>query len=238
MSRLQSHKQKQFVRNILVYTILFFILLYILFTFGFKFLINTSLFISRLSQSNSSSVSNLEKTEPFFGNLDVDSIPTATNSAKIMISGSVLNFDSLDFYINNEKVSSFSLSNSDSFVQEIGGLKSGDNEVYIMAKSKKNKNEKKSPVYKIIYKNDKPKLDISTPNDKQKTSSPDLKISGITDAEVFIKVNNMPAVVDSQGNFQYSLKLQNGENKIEISAQDIAGNTETRMLTVTYEKDE
>ena len=60
---------------------------------------------------------------------------------------------------------------------------------------------------------------------------------GETDKETYIKVNDLPVVVDAQGVFQTMVKLKEGENKIAIIAQDVAGNSEEKILILTYEKD-
>ena len=77
-------------------------------------------------------------------------------------------------------------------------------------------------------KTEKPKLEVSQPNDNTKTNKQEIKIEGKTDKETYIKVNGQPVVVDSQGAFQTLLKLNDGDNSIEIIAEDIVGNQEKR----------
>ena len=40
------------------------------------------------------------------------------------------------------------------------------------------------------------------------------------------------------GSFTYSARLKEGDNEISVEATDIAGNSETIVLKVRYEKDE
>ena len=88
--------------TIFLYVVTLFCILYFIFTFGIKLLLNTSSFVSGLFPQPSTKPSS--KTEDSFSTVDISSIPQATNSAKIIISGSILNFDILDFYVNSKKL--------------------------------------------------------------------------------------------------------------------------------------
>lgn len=236
MSRLRSYQQKQFRKKIVVYLILICALLFFMITAGFKILIGMGLFINSLA--NRSQPVTLEKKDDFYGNLTIDSIPQATNSAEINISGYVMNYEVVEFYINDEKVEEKKFKSSESFSQDIGNLIIGENTVYVKATSKQHKRKKESPRYKVVYKNEKPNLDITEPSSPSTTSKQDIKVSGKTDHEVFVKVNELPLVVNSEGEFQTNVRLREGENTITIVAEDEAGNTETKTLTVKYVKDE
>lgn len=235
MSRLKTYEQKQFRKKLVLYIGAIIIILFLLFSFGIKFIINTSLFVSGLS-SNKNNQQPLKKNNDFYGLLNIDDIPSATNSAKIIVSGSSTGFEILEFYINNSKVRELNtLSNS--FAEEIGDLKLGQNEVYLKAKTKDGKKTKETQKFEVLYNNQKPKLDISEPVSPFKTSKQDIKIAGSTDKEVYIKINDLPVVVNSEGNFLTNISLKEGDNAVVIVASDNAGNTETKTLTISYQKD-
>jgi len=103
--------------------------------------------------------------------------------------------------------------------------------------SSDNKSKKSTNTYTILFKEEKPKLEISQPNDKDKISQSEILLKGVTDKEIFVKVNDLPIVVDANGNFQTTIRLKEGDNTIVITASDIAGNFETKNLTVTYQKE-
>jgi len=44
-------------------------------------------------------------------------------------------------------------------------------------------------------------------------------------------------IFDAQGNFQTSVRMKEGDNQIQITADDVAGNTQEKSIKVTYEKD-
>ena len=234
MGRLERVQEKKIKNTIILYIVILVLVLYFIFTFGIKLLLNSSSFISGLFPQPSTKP--LSKTEDTFSSIDVNSIPQATNSARFIISGSILNFDILDFYINAKKVKEIE-SSSDTFSEEIGDLEKGDNNVYVLAKSRNSKIEKNTITYKVFYKNEKPKLDISEPSDNSTTNNQEIKVKGSTDKETYVRVNDLPVVVDANGGFETTVRLKDGDNQIVITASDIAGNMETKSLKVTYQKD-
>ena len=80
-------------------------------------------------------------------------------------------------------------------------------------------------------------MEITEPSDNFSTSNQEIKIKGSTDKETYVHINDLPVVVDANGNFETSIRLKDGDNQITATAQDIAGNTETKTLKVTYQKD-
>lgn len=235
MSRYTNYKRKQFLQSILFYVILTILFFVFFFTFGLRILLNASAFIANFSANKSSPTT--QEEVGFFGTFEIDRIPTATNSAQINISGSVNNFDWLEFFVNGEKVKEKKVTSLNSFDEQIGDLNLGNNEIYIKAKATDVKKIKNSTKYSVLYKSNKPKLEISEPQDNSKTSKTEISLIGMTDKETFVKVNDYPAVVDVEGKFQTSVKLKEGENKITILVADIAGNTDTKTLSVIYEKE-
>jgi hypothetical protein len=178
-----------------------------------------------------------ETTDRFFGTIAVDTLPTATNSARLIVSGTVNQFDALDFYLNGEKVKTVDIKSAQSFSEEIGDLKNGDNTIYLIAKAPDNKKEQRTGEYVVALKNTMPRLDIDQPKDGDKTNKSEIAVSGKTDTGIYIRVNGLPVVVDAQGAFATSVRLKDGENKIEVAAQDDAGNSDSKTITLTYNKD-
>ena len=62
-----------------------------------------------------------------------------------------------------------------------------------------------------------------------------LTVSGVTDANAEVFVNEFELEADEEGNFSQELTLEEGENIIVITAVDEAGNFAERELTVMYE---
>ena len=234
MSRLESHQNKQIVQRIVIAIVLFIAFIVFFFSAGIKMLVSFTLFINQLANSKSKQQPT-QQTETL-NTVSIDPIPSATNSSTLAFSGTALNFDTLEIYLNEEKQDEIPI--SDTFVGKINGLEKGTNAVYFIAKSSTSKETKKTPSYDILYKDDKPKLEIQRPNDNTTVNTEDVQISGQTDTETTIRINDRPLIVDVDGKFTTMFRLKEGENKIHITAEDIVGNQTNQDLTVTYSKDE
>lgn len=235
MGRLQQHQNKEFTTKLIFYIAIFILVLVFIFIYGIKILLNFSLFVANIGTRKNTAPQTTQSD--FAGTISIDSIPVATNSARIIVSGSLINFDTVEYYINDVKVKEDKDIPSDNFQEEIGDLNNGSNTVYVIAKNTQEKQQKKSQIYTVTYIANKPKLDISQPSDHSKTNKTEILVIGKTDKEVFVKINDLPVVVDANGNFQTSVKLKDGDNRINIVAQDSAGNFESKTVTVTYQND-
>lgn len=233
MSRLERHQKKELRTTIIFFTLTFLVTLYLILTWGIKILLNTSVFVANLKDKKNRSP--LLKKNDVYALINIDSIPTATNSAKIIITGSLFNLTQLEFYLNGEKVKEKNFTSSDNFSEEIGELKEGNNEIYVKGKSENGKIVKQTKKFSVFYKNSPPQLTIHEPEDKKVTSQPEIKIKGSTDKETLVKINDLPVVVDAFGNFETTLFLKQGENIITIIAEDQAGNRQEKIVTLTYQ---
>lgn len=61
-----------------------------------------------------------------------------------------------------------------------------------------------------------PKLVIYTPQDDTSTTASIIEISGNTEKDTTVSIDGQLVAVDSSGNFNYQLKLEEGKNIIEI----------------------
>ncbi len=236
MSRLHSHQRKQIYLQLIFYIVIFFVILALIFTFGIRLLINGSLFVGSISQPKSTSQSS-SSSEDFIGMFRLDNPPNATGAATVIVTGTVTNYDSVEFYLNGENVKTVK-TESESFAEEIGPLQPGKNQLYAVARSDSQKETRTSSTFTVTYKNQKPKLEITQPSDNSTSTSQEITVAGNTDPETYIQVNGSPVVVDAQNHFQTTVKLNEGENKIEVVAEDIVGNQENQTLTVTYRKND
>jgi len=236
MKYLNLGNRRNIQKRIIIFIIAFIVLIYLLFSFGFKLLLNGSVFIASLFNKNE--VAPLTKNEDVYGSVSIDNIEEATNSAEIVISGSVVNYSILRFYLNGEKIDEKEIRTSDTFTQIIENLNKGTNEIYVKALTKDGKNSKKTETYYVIFDDEKPKLELTEPTGDTKVNKPDITIKGKTDKEIYININNAPVVVDANGAFQYQVRLIEGENTFNIQASDIAGNVENKTLKIIYQKEE
>lgn len=163
-------------------------------------------------------------------------LPYATNSASILVSGATTPEQMVYFFQNDEKIDSIKADFDGVFVFQIY-LKNGKNILFVKSTdtySKKSRTSKKSTVQFI---DTPPELSIEDNIDGKTVNSQNIDIKGSTKKEVFVQINNAPVVVRADGTFVYPFRLKEGDNQINISAADIAGNITEKVLHVKYQKE-
>lgn len=219
-------------RNQLVMVVFFAILLVVFFaTIGFKLLINTSLFIANITSGSKNS--GLSNSQDFVLAPELYSVPDATSSAKLAVHGTATTDSELTFVINGEDQKKM-VAESDDF-DEILTLQKGMNEIVVEMRIRKQNIFKKSPVYTVLYQDEKPTLIIETPADGFRTNQTDITITGKTDPDVVVRVNGAPTTASSEGKFMTSVRLRDGDNIFTITATNLAGTVETKELKIIFE---
>ena len=237
MSRLYQRRQKKIKIRTLLLIILIPLLAIYLFLVGFDFLINSAVFVNNLVNKDKEVAATDENDDDFFGTISLDPPPEATNSAKITLTGQASGFEIGEIYLDGKKVDEDKLPSDSYFSFEIGNLSEGNNEIFILAKTKDGKNKKESEKYSVLYKSSPPSLSVSEPSDGQKFDKPDVEIKGTSDENTNIKIANFPVISSSNGDFSGKVRLKQGENIIEIIAEDTAGNITKLELKLIYEQD-
>lgn len=217
-------------KNLFLSLIGIIVVLFAVFKFGIPLLANFSLIVS-----GQSAPSEQKKEEFSFVNTPViNSLPEATNSAEIVISGKSLKGADVDLYINDSIVDKTSADNKGEFEFK-QTLSEGGNKIYVRAKDN-DKESDFSQSFDVLFDNKAPELSINSPLDNQSFSKDQNKaqVTGKTEGDVMITINGFRAIVDESNNFSYNFPLQNGENKIKITAVDLAGNQTEKEIKVTY----
>lgn len=232
-SRLSRKLEKQTKNNLYLSIFGIIALLFVLFKFGIPLLVNFSVLIS--DSKGSQNPSN-EKSNSYVAIPVLNPIPEATNSAKTDISGIGSAKQTISLEINGKIVDKISTKDNGSFNFSDIDLSNGENSIRVKATTGDNKDSSFTQAVTINYINSAPKLDINSPSDGQKFSKDDknLNVTGKTDPGIKVTVNGFWAIVDDNGNFSYSLPLQNGDNQIKIIAVDDAGNKTETEKKVTY----
>lgn len=89
--------------------------------------------------------------------------------------------------------------------------------------------EQEQPIEEGLY------LEVISPVDVSSVSNSSITVSGKTEANVEIFINENELKADLQGNFSAALTLEEGENIIVVTASDDEGNYAEKTVTVTYE---
>lgn len=217
-------------KNLLLSILGIILVIFLIFKFGIPFLVNFSLLLSGSQNKEGTKIQN----SSFIAPPVLDSFPQATSSSNIIISGVASKKQTVNLYINDGLIDTVNAGDDGrfSFKQTINP---GENTI----KSKAVVNEKESDFSNTIitaFKNAPPSLNVSSPSDNQLFSKDQVvaDVKGTTGSDVKITVNGFWAITDSNGNFSYSLPLQNGDNKIKVIATDLAGNKTEKEIRVSY----
>ena len=68
-----------------------------------------------------------------------------------------------------------------------------------------------------------PSLNVSEPKEGQVITERLVRVSGKTDSDAIVRINNQPVLLDSEGNFVAEIEIFEGTNEIEVKAQSRAG---------------
>lgn len=230
-SRLSRRMERKTKKNLLLSVLGIILVLLLVFKFGLPLLINLSLFLSGPKDISEQSEN---KNPSFIAPPIFNSASTATSSANIIISGIASKDQTISLYVNNDLFDEATTEDNGGFSFE-PTLKSGENSIKAKA-IMKDKESEFSQTLTIIFKSAPPSLNVTAPTDGQSFGKDQstVDVQGTSDQDVKITVNNFWAITDSDGSFSYRLPLQNGENKIKITATDIAGNKTEKEIKVTY----
>lgn len=211
------------------------VIIVLLIIFGQELLVNFSVLLG-----NTKNGTNNEKTQEekiiYIAPPLLDPQPEATNSATINVTGvepSDLKTQ-VKLYVNDELADVVKPDSDNSFQFENIELKEGKNEIRAIAEFEKEKSVD-SNILIISYLKNAPELNIEYPQDGTKfTGQSNLTIKGKTDSGNTVLVNDYIAITKNDGSFTYNFNMQNGDNKIKITAQNEAGNKTEKEIKVVY----
>lgn len=232
MQYLSPRRNRQQGNNkTLSYFILLIVVILFLATIGIRLLINTPIFISNLMGGNK--ITDNRHTDELIANPEIIDIPDATHSARILITIENIKNTNVTVIVNDVIQEEFSSTDPEEEIEL--ELDKGDNAVVVKTKSLKTSEVKKSRTYRVVYLEDAPELEITSPTDGMVTGKEEVAVTGSVSEDISVKVNGSPVVVSGEGTFSYTVKLVNGENKIQVVAQNRAGTTQEKTVTVRYE---
>ena len=229
-SRLSRRLERKTQKNLILNLLGIVVVLFILFKFGIPFLINVTLFIS----GGKSTQSTKQDQTVFVAPPVLNPIPSATNSAQIVISGIASSKQSIELYVNGDLTNKEKTKDDGTFSFE-ETLKPGVNTIKTKATIDSTSSEFSQDII-VLFKNDSPMLSINSPTDGQSFSKDQntVTVSGSTDPDVKVTVNDFWAIADENNNFSYTFLLHDGNNQIKVLAVDLAGNITEKDLKVIY----
>jgi len=231
-SRINQRLVKQTERNLILVIVGVIVLIVLFILFGVKLLVNFSLFIEKKSDPTTSK----ESTSAVMVSPILDPLTPATNSASIDITGTAGSGKYVSLYLNGKQLKKADVKSDNTFVFRDVSLDKGENLIKVKAFTDQENESKFSQIETISYSNKSPSLSIDFPTDGEtyhKDHNP-LRVSGKTDSNIRVTINDFWAMVSDDGNYYYNLPLQNGDNEITVVATDDAGNKTTKSIKISY----
>lgn len=161
----------------------------------------------------------------------------ATSTGIIAIRGYASPSTKVEIYVDDELKTTAPVQEDGSFTSDDISLSLGSNYIYGKTIDGNDNKSLASKTITISYSNEKPKLEISSPEDNQTVTDNKITFSGTTDAgqNIIITVNGTRAIVSSDGNFSKTVNLNDGDNNISVIAINSTGNSTTISRKVTYQ---
>lgn len=165
------------------------------------------------------------------------SLPEATNSANLKISGFAEGGSTVEIFLDGESAVKVLAENDGTFLTSSLVLTPGANEVYAVAVDEAGNRSLESDKQTVSLDTEPPELVISEPEDGATFSAPENRITlkGVSEPGVTLRVNDKIVLVNPEGNFNYQLTLSEGENTIRVAAADQAGNTAVKEIKLNYQ---
>jgi len=164
-----------------------------------------------------------------------ESLPEATNKTPLQISGSVQPGNTVVINFNGQEVEMAVKDNGNfSFNQD---LTKGTNTLYALAKGPTGTLSQKSTVYTVVFDNEAPTIQITSPQDGAKfygAKQQNITIKGTTEAGASLTINERLVSVAEDGSFTSSYSLTEGENNLVLKALDQAGNATDSSLKLYF----
>ncbi len=208
------------------------VVLVLFFFYGFTALARLAVFLGDLKKGSQPVESN-DTTPPIPPRFEP--LPKATNKKQIEINGSTEPGATIELSINGK--ANELLANSDGEFRFAADLKSGDNIISAYSQDSAGNKSNETDTQTVILDTEAPSLEITKPQEGASfygSKDRQLLIEGKTEENAQVNVNGRHVVVEGSGSFTFLMTLSEGENKLDIKTEDMAGNVTEKTITVTY----
>lgn len=231
-SRLASVEEKKNIKNAYKYIVLSIIALLLLIFLGLPVVVKLAGFIGDIKKSSSPvEVNDITPPAP----PQFDQIPEYTKDERLEIKGKSESGATISITTNGS--SNEVVANNNGEFNYVFNLKKGENTISAIANDQSNNKSTQSQEFKIVFDNEEPKLEITSPTDGASlygNSQRQLSIKGNVDEIVDLTVNGRVVMLKDDNTFSYATTLNEGENKFEVKAVDPSGNETLTTLTINF----
>ncbi|MFZ5932877.1 MAG: Ig-like domain-containing protein [Patescibacteria group bacterium] len=231
-SRLASVEERRNKRRAFFFIVLTVLSILVLIFFGLPSIAKFAAFLTDIRKS-SLPVDKNDTTPPAPPRLS--RLPEATNKTEVELSGTTEEGATVILFINGKE---------EEIVADADGkfafslpLRKGENEVYAKAKDLAGNESQPSAVQIVIFDNEPPNLDISSPDDGSQfygEKQRQLTITGVTEGGVTLTINDRIVKVEEDGSFTFVTTLGEGGNSFNFKSTDKAGNQTEKTISVNF----
>lgn len=232
LQRLARQEEQSIIKRIVVLSAVSLLIIFIFFTTGIPFLGRfADLMDTVFKKSDQDINSDTQVQAPI-----LDSLPQATNDSNLKITGFSNNASRVELFLDSEKIDEVNVEGGRFSFEDVK-LEDGENELKAKAFDSSGKESEFSQTKIIIYDDEEPSVEITSPTDGQDiTGNNRVKVEGKTEEDAQVYANGFLANVLTDGKFEVTIPLSEGENQIEVKASDEAGNTEIATIKVNFRK--
>ena len=231
-SRRTSAEERKNIRRATFFGFLTLIAIVLFFFFGLPVVAKFAAFLTDIRQS-STPVDINDTTPP--APPRIEEPVKYTNEFKVEINGNTEPGATVLLYMNGKEEEL--LANKNGEFNYDWSLKDGENKIYAKAKDAAGNESQESDIYIVIFDDESPELDITSPeNGKEFFGSQErqINIQGQTEEGASLTINNRVVAVDSDGAFTFVTTLGDGDNIFNFKVKDQAGNETEKDLTVHF----
>lgn len=204
----------------------------ILFIFGIPILGKFAGFVSDIGGSkNPIKINDKTPPAPPF----VNQLPEYTNQSEIRLTGTSEESATIKLTFNTQEKET--VTNEGGEFNFSLNLVKGENTFELFATDQAGNISQKTKEYKIIFDDEKPELEVESPQEGSKfygSSQKEVLIKGKTEENVNLTINGKFVSVGGEGNFEFRDSMGEGENIFNLKATDAAGNLTEMDLTVFF----
>lgn len=161
---------------------------------------------------------------------------SATNSALLPISGVGEAKAEAVLVLNGSELERLDINDEGDFSFDVP-LSEGENVLLVYSVDEAGNESIKTKEYKVMLDTEAPTITIEEPTDGttiELRKNQNVLIKGTTESNAQVYINDRLVYARSDGSFNTTHQLQEGENKLSIRAVDQAGNQTEQSLTVTF----
>lgn len=116
-------------------------------------------------------------------------------------------------------------------------LRKGENTISVKAKDSAGNESQESKVYEVVFDNESPDLEITSPEEGKEyygSKERQITIEGLTEDGISLTINDRIVAVDEDGTFTFLTTLNEGKNNFNIKSTDKAGNQTEMDFSVSF----